>query len=78
MTSKPGPARDLFGELEQAAQSLVRNDKARAEAALAKANRAVVDAEQALKKAGVDAAAQDKFSGKTAGKPPAAAARPAS
>ncbi len=62
MSSKTGPARDLFGELEQAAQSLVgtpnraedstRADKARAEAALAKAGRAVAEADALLKKAG--------------------------
>lgn len=53
MSSKPGPARDLFGELEQAAQSVVQDDKARAEAALAKANRAVTEADALLRKAGV-------------------------
>lgn len=58
MASKPSPARDLFGELEQAAQSLVgkttaQDDKARADAALAKAKSAVADAASTLKKAGV-------------------------
>ena len=55
MSSKSGPARDLFGELEQAAQSVAgtaaRNDRARAEEALAKVGRAVAAANEALKTA---------------------------
>ena len=51
MTSKPGTARDLFGELEQAAQSMVRDEKARASEALAKAGRAVAEADALVKKA---------------------------
>ena len=52
MTSNPGPARDLFGQLEQAVQSVVKDDKARATAALAKAGRALADADAMLKTAG--------------------------
>jgi topoisomerase-4 subunit B len=55
MSSKSGPARDLFGELEKAAASLVtqsrQDEKARAEAALAKAKRAAADADDAIRRA---------------------------
>ena len=60
MSSKSGPARDLFGELEQAAQSVAgvapKQDRARAEEALAKVGRAVAAASEALKTAEAAAA----------------------
>jgi topoisomerase-4 subunit B len=64
MASKPSQARDLFGDVEQSMQSLVgaspKDDKARAEAALAKANRAVAEAETTLKRAGADVPAKPR------------------
>jgi topoisomerase-4 subunit B len=56
MTSDSGPPNDLFGELEKAAKSLVKEDKARADEALAKATRAVAEADALLKKAKSEAA----------------------